>query len=120
MSYAGKKLGQEGEDLAAEVLRAKNIKIIKRNYRTKYGEIDILARDRDTLVVVEVKAKSHQRQGAAIEMITPTKQKKLVLLTTYLQAKHKISNVRIDVVTIDNYAMRPLVKYHKGIIELNG
>jgi putative endonuclease len=109
-----------GETLAANLLKAKKFQILERNKATKFGEVDILARDGQTLVVVEVKAKTSARFGAAIEMITPTKQRKLILLAHELQMKYQVANVRIDIVTVDNAAAEPIIKHHKGLIQFNG
>lgn len=109
-----------GETLAADLLKKKRLKVLRRNFVTKFGEIDILARDGQSLVIVEVKTKTSDRQGAAIEMITRAKQEKLILLAHELQMKYKTPNVRIDVVTVDEAANVPVVRYHKGVIEFNG
>lgn len=87
--------------------------------RTKRGEIDILAKDGENLVIVEVKAKTDQRFGSALEMITPTKQRKLIMLTLELQTKFQTKKVRIDVVTVDNAASEPAIKHYKGLVEFN-
>jgi len=79
-----------------------------------------LARDGQALVIVEVKAKTSESQGAAIEMITPRKREKLILLAHELMQKYKTTNVRIDVVTVDSAEDNPKIKHHKGIIEFNG
>lgn len=120
MSFAGKQLGEHGESLAVSLLKSKNLTILARNLRTKFGEIDILARDGEVLVIVEVKAKTSNRLGAAIEMITPAKQRKLILLAHELQMKHQTDGVRIDIVTVDNAGHKPVVNYHKGLIEFHG
>ncbi|MEK9167593.1 MAG: YraN family protein, partial [Patescibacteria group bacterium] len=101
MSYQGKALGAKAESWATEYLEQKKFRILKRNFRTKFGEIDILARDGQTLVIVEVKAKTSDSQGSAIEMITSRKREKLILLSHELMMKYKSENIRIDVVTID-------------------
>lgn len=71
-------------------------------------------------MIVEVKAKTSDHQGAAIEMITPTKQAKLVLLAHELQMKYQTPNVRIDVVTVDSADDKPQLRHYKGIIECDG
>jgi len=70
-------------------------------------------------VIVEVKAKTNNRFGGAIEMITRKKQEKLILLTREMQLKYQRQSVRIDVVAIDNFQDSPKIKYYKGIIENN-
>lgn len=120
MSQQSKKLGQMGETLATQLLQKKRHKILARNLRTKYGEIDILSQEGRTIVVTEVKTKTSDFFGAAIEMITPAKQRKLVLLTHELQAKYQTDNVRIDVVAVDDAGAEPKLKHYKGVIEYRG
>lgn len=113
-------MGRLTESWAATLLEQKKLQVLRTNFRTKYGEIDILARDGKTLVVAEVKAKTSDIQGAAIEMITPRKREKLILLAHELMMKYNSDNVRIDVVTIDSAKDEPKIKHHKGVIEFNG
>lgn len=120
MTIQSKLLGQTGEGWAERLLKQKKFRILKRNFRTKFGEIDILAGDGKTLVIVEVKAKTSNFRGAAIEMITPRKREKLILLAHELMMKYKRDNIRIDVVTVDSAEDQPVIKHHKGIIEFNG
>ena len=117
MTFQSKALGQTGETLATKFLETKKLQILHRNLRTNYGEIDILARDGRALVIVEVKAKTDAHRGAAIEMITPAKQAKLVLLAHELQAKYQTPNVRIDVVTVDEAENQPRLRHYKAVIE---
>lgn len=99
----------------------KGHQILARNLTSKFGEIDILSREGKTIVVTEVKTKTSDFFGAAIEMITPAKQRKLVLLTHHLQAQYQTSNVRIDVISVDNAAGdEPTLKHHKGVVEFHG
>jgi putative endonuclease len=116
-----------GETLATKLLQKKRHRILARNLRTKYGEIDILSQEGKTIVVTEVKTKTSDFFGAAIEMITPAKQRKLVLLTHELQARYQTNNVRIDVVAIDFVTSKagqaqvdPVAKHYKGVIEYCG
>lgn len=112
-----KNLGKRAESLATTYLKKKGLKILKRNLRTKLGEIDILAEDDQVIVVVEVKAKSNSRYGGAIEMITRKKQEKLLLLAREMQVRYRRESVRIDIVAIDNFLDKPKIKYYKGVIE---
>lgn len=95
-------LGPEGEALAAEYLREKGFRILARNYRTAWGEIDIIARDGGTYCFVEVKARRHIRQGTPFEAVTPAKQRKLYKMAlTYLQEKDLGDQpARFDVVAV--------------------
>ena len=120
MSFQSKILGAKGESWAADYLARKRFQILRQNLKTKYGEIDLLARDGNTLVIVEVKAKTSDSRGSAIEMITPRKREKLILLAHELMMKYQTENIRIDVVTVDSAEDEPVLKHHKGIIEFNG
>lgn len=64
-----KELGRAGEEAAAAHLEGKGYRILRRNFRTRAGEIDLLARDGGTLVFVEVKARSGERFGAPEEAV---------------------------------------------------
>ncbi|HWR59904.1 MAG TPA: YraN family protein [Thermodesulfovibrionales bacterium] len=76
-------LGVEGEDLAADFLKGKGYRIIARNYKTPIGEIDIIARDRGTLVFAEVKTRAVGSFGHPFESVTPRKREKLRKLALY-------------------------------------
>lgn len=97
-----KQTGRQGEDIAVSFLTGKGYGLIERNWRCPGGELDIIAADGDTLVFVEVRARSGLRFGPAEESITPAKQIRLIeLAQTYLQEKAMPSQRwRIDVVAI--------------------
>ena len=97
------KLGQRGEDIAAAHLREEQgYQILARNWRCPAGELDIVAREGETLAFVEVRARRGDRYGTPEESITPAKQAKLVeLAQTYLQENDlSDENWRIDVVAL--------------------
>jgi len=98
------KLWKEGEELACQYLKKHGYQILGRNYKNKVGEIDILARpkgEKDTLVVVEVKAKSSDEYGRPIEMITPHKRKKLEqVVSVYLMENNLDNYVRFDAIEV--------------------
>lgn len=95
--------GNYGEDLACEYLKKQGYKILERNYRIRGGEIDLVARDGDYLVFVEVKARYSHEYGPPAESITPWKIKALKKTALFYVVKiHWGSRpYRIDVVTID-------------------
>lgn len=95
-------LGVQGEILAAQFLKDKGYEILAQNYKTKIGEIDIIAKNRDFVVFVEVKDRQTKRFGMPREAVTLYKQNKIrTVATQYLLAK-KLTNakVRFDVVEI--------------------
>ena len=67
------RLGRRAESIAAWYLRLKGYRILARRYRTPLGEIDLVAKRGQTLAFVEVKARTSQEQGSALETITPNK-----------------------------------------------
>jgi putative endonuclease len=70
--------GARAEALAARYLTAQGLAIVARNFRTRFGEIDLIARDRDMLVFVEVRMRRSRRFGGAIASITAAKRSRLV------------------------------------------
>lgn len=94
--------GDKGEDLAAKTLRKKGMKILERQYKTRIGEIDLIARDRDEIVFVEVKARRSRAFGYPEEAVTNIKIEKIYRVgMQYLKEKKLIDSPwRIDVVAI--------------------
>lgn len=98
-----KALGTSGEEQALGYLKNKGYVLIGRNIHLFCGEIDLLMQDKKDLVIVEVKTKSSGVFGLASEMITLKKKRKLLQLAKALWQKFPQKNIRIDVITIDNY-----------------
>lgn len=98
-----KSTGNYGEDLACEYLKKQGYKILERNFRIRGGEVDIVARDGDYLVFVEVKARYSHDYGPPAESITSWKIKALKKTALFYVVKVYWGNrpYRIDVVTID-------------------
>lgn len=97
------KSGQKGEDLAVEFLKRNGYQIIKRNFRIRGGEIDIIAMNGPTLVHVEVKTRYSNRFGTAREAVSPWKIKSLLKSAQFYNQKIKWGNrpYRLDLVAID-------------------
>ena len=98
-SWLGRLLGDRGERAAAAYLRRQGMRIIIRGFRTNQGEIDLIARDGDCLVYVEVKTR---RQGVPAEAVTPDKQRKLSLTALSFARRFDLLDVpgRFDVVAV--------------------
>jgi putative endonuclease len=77
VTVARQELGKLGEDLAVQVLERLGYAILARRYRTRCGEIDIIAEDGQTVVFVEVKARANAEFGTAAEAVTEWKQRRL-------------------------------------------
>lgn len=95
-------LGESGEDLAAAALQRRGYAILERRYRTKIGEIDIVARDGDVLVFVEVKARSGGRLGSPAEAVTDSKRRRLAVMASDYLARRRpaATTCRFDVVAV--------------------
>jgi putative endonuclease len=94
--------GRLGEDLAVEHLIGQGLTVLDRNWRCELGELDIVARDGDALVVCEVKTRSSRQFGDPLEAVTPTKAGRLRRLAARWVAEHEVRprEIRIDVVGI--------------------
>jgi len=113
-------LGKEGEDKAAAALEAAGMKIICRNYRSKAGEIDIIAIDGETIVFVEVKAWSvYGMEDLQYSLDNKKKQKIIKTANFFLSENRKYSNmtIRFDVVFVNNSKNS---KESEGFKESNG
>jgi len=96
------RIGKEGERIACEYLRQHGYALIERNWRCRFGEIDIIARDGDTLVFVEVKRRSGSGYGGAEGALTLRKQRRIVTATRmYLSQTRSDLPVRFDLVAIE-------------------
>ena len=96
-----KSFGNRGEDIAADYLKKKGYRILYRNYKTLAGEADIIARDNDTVVFVEVKARSSDAFGQPFEAVGYKKQEKLKKAAIYYLKHKKIEPiVRFDIISI--------------------
>lgn len=96
-------LGRAGERLAASWLEAHGLRMLGRNWRCAYGEIDVIAEDADELVFVEVKTRRGDALGAPEEAITPRKRRHLILAAqSYIAelAGDEERPYRIDVVAV--------------------
>ena len=96
-------LGKAGEDLTCRELVRRGYAILERRYRTRYGEIDIIARAGETLVFVEVKARKGNAYGGSVAAVTPYKQQRVVRMALDFLARRRLLDqpCRFDVVTVD-------------------
>jgi putative endonuclease len=95
-------IGKLGEDKACEYLREHGYKIIERNFRKGYGEIDIVAIYKQTLVFIEVKTRTSNQFGTPLEAITYWKLKSLIKTAQYYKMVHRNlpESLRIDAVAV--------------------
>jgi putative endonuclease len=95
-------LGRAGEEIAGAYLQKKKFKIICRGFRFHKGEIDIIARDRDTLVFIEVKTRRNLDFGRPEDAVTPLKQNQIRRLAEAYLALNNLADVpcRFDVLAL--------------------
>lgn len=102
MTYARQALGLEGETRACLALEARGYRILQRRYRTRFGELDIVARHDQTVVFVEVKTRRGRSFGDPASAVTTEKQRRLVAMATDYLARHALTRApaRFDVVAV--------------------
>ena len=113
-------LGRRGEDLAVRALKRKAYRILARRERSRLGEIDIVARDGEVLVFVEVKTRRGHRFGTPIEAVNHQKQKKLTRLALAYAARRGWSEspIRFDVVGVEfGTGRKPEVRIYQDAFE---
>ena len=108
MSVATRKFGIDSEGLATEFLRKKGYRILERNYRTRRGEMDIVAEEAGALVFVEVKARRGDQFGGPHAAVGWRKQQQLIRVASHYMARHRIENrdCRFDLVLISEDPLR--------------
>jgi putative endonuclease len=112
--------GKESESLAVRYLKKNGYKILEQNYRNKIGEIDIIAKEKGTLVFVEVKARKTRGFGNPKWAVTPKKQRKISMVALYYLKATKQTQVkaRFDVVALSLAKDNPQIEIIKNAFEL--
>ena len=116
-------IGRRGEDAAAAYLERVGMSVESRNWRCAFGEIDIVARDGEALVLCEVKTRRSERAGTAEEAVSPTKQKRIARLAQLYAGSSGAAQgpVRFDVIAIRVLsADRALLRHYRGAFEVTG
>lgn len=108
MSFYRIRLGREGEDRAADYLKSRGLEILERSWRSRLGELDLVAQDRGTLVFVEVKTRKNADFGPPESAVTLQKQKKIAKSAlSYIKEKAlRPRSVRFDVVALEENEIR--------------
>ncbi len=120
MTRDRQRTGQDGESLAIRHLCRKGYKVIARNFRTRLGEIDIIARHKGVLVFIEVKARNSTRFGDPKYAVTPAKQRKISMVALeYLKMHASLeTSARFDVVTVQSSGDVPRIEVIANAFEL--
>ena len=115
-----RQFGSNSESLAAWYLKKSGYKILEQNYRTPLGEIDIIAKEKKTIVFVEVKSRRSNRYGNPKWAVTLRKQRKISMVALqYLKSTRQMDNrARFDVVTVISNQDEPQIEIVKNAFEL--
>lgn len=110
-------VGKFGENLAKKYFEDSGYKIIEANARKRFGEIDIVAKIRKVTIFCEVKTRSSDRFGSAVESLTNTKKKRILRMIRYYCLKNRISeeNIRADFIAIQINGETAELKHFQGI-----
>ncbi len=102
MSDNKRAIGDIGEEIAVKYLQDKNFTIIKRNYKKNNGEIDIISKDKESVVFIEVKYRQNKKFGSPLEAITQKKLKKILETAELFLLENNMtdSEVRFDAISI--------------------
>lgn len=97
-----KELGDYGEYLAIQFLKTNGYEIISRNFFSRFGEIDIIAKDGDEYVFIEVKTRTNKQYGVPADAVDTYKRKHIVSASRYFIYKYNIANkyIRFDVIEV--------------------
>ncbi|MCM8795428.1 MAG: YraN family protein [Candidatus Omnitrophica bacterium] len=113
--------GRLGEDKAVHFLKEKGYKILRRNYKNRLGEIDIIAKDKDTFVFVEVRSRGTDRFGLPAESVSISKQRQIskVALTFLKDNRILDKKARFDIVSVCGLDNNTRIDLIKNAFELN-
>jgi putative endonuclease len=119
MTFARLALGKTGEDLACRELTRRGYAILARRWRQRAGEIDIIARDGDTIVFVEVKARDGRAFGAPADAVSAAKQRRIAQLATMFLTRNRLTDCRcrFDVVSVDVGRVTPIVQVFQNAFD---
>ena len=121
MSDNRQKIGVMGEQLAANYLRKTGKKILCTNYRCRYGEIDIIARDQETILFIEVKSRTSNTFGPPAAAVTMHKQQQIIKTALYYLTEKNLSDtaVRLDVIAVlFQREQEPCIEYISNAFEI--
>ena len=116
--YVSHELGKIGENIIADYITKLGQKVVERNFECNQGEIDIIAKDKEELVFIEVKTRTDISYGEASEAVTNTKKRHLINSIKYYIYKQKLENqpIRIDVAEVYINKGKVKVNYIKQAI----
>ena len=112
--------GDKIELLAANYLKEQGLRLVDKNFNSRYGEIDLIMLDQSTLVFVEVRFRANTAFGSGAETVNYRKQEKIIKTAQlYLQSNQKMQHrdCRFDVVSVTLAAQKPLIEWHQNAFQ---
>ncbi|MDR2197057.1 MAG: YraN family protein [Coriobacteriales bacterium] len=123
MTERRQRLGKQGEDIACAHLQREGINIIERNWRCAAGEVDIIAREGDDIVFIEVKTRSNLDRGLPEDAVTATKRNRYERIAMYYLSEKSppTSRLRFDVIAIlSANGQQALLRHHRDAFGFGG
>ncbi len=115
-----RELGSKYEDFACDYIKSQGGKILKRNYRVRFGEIDIIAEDNDYICFIEVKYRKDNKYGGPEAAVSLSKQKQICNISRYFLTSNNMDEytpVRYDVITVTTLDGALTVKWYKNAFD---
>jgi putative endonuclease len=114
--------GRDGEDVACRFLEARGLKVLARNWRCRAGEVDVVARDEEFVVFVEVKGRRGASHGAGYESVDWGKRRRFIRAARQYAAIHGLSEspLRFDVISVDWIEGSARVRHDVGAFDADG
>ena len=114
--------GKHGEKLAIQYLNKQGLKLVAQNIRSPYGELDVLMRDKQEWVFIEVRYRQSKHFGGGLESVDYRKQQKLIKTAEhYMQSKHKVrfDSCRFDIIELSGDLSAPDINWIQDAFQAN-
>jgi len=117
MSDHRQKVGNWGERVAADYLHERGYKLVARNFRTPYGEIDVVVQKNDFIIFVEVKTRTSSSLGPPEISVTPRKQEHMLAAAEHYAQQNEIDHWQIDVIAVEGKpGTKPIITHFENAI----
>lgn len=111
------RVGKWGEEIAADHLTQRGCEVIARNARTPYGEIDIVAKQGEIVIFVEVKTRTSDKMGLPEESITARKRGHMIACAEHYAMEHEIDHWQVDVIAVEGKpGIQPKITHFENAI----
>jgi putative endonuclease len=118
MTKHNQRIGKWGEDAVAAYLAERGYQIVARNARTPYGEIDLIAKQADITIFVEVKTRTSNKMGLPEDSVNPRKQAHMLACAEHYAMENAIDHWQIDVVSVEGkIGLKPRITHFENAIQ---